>query len=196
MQATHKYLSNLTPLRGIAAIWVVVFHFQVLVVQFILPAQTLIVAKGYLMVDLFFIMSGFIICHVYHQSFQDGFASGNFRKFIVARFARIYPLHLFTLVLLIIFVGATKSWNPIDDPKAIPANIFLIHALGIHKVFTWNVPSWSISAEWWAYMIFPLLIIFIYRKKRLALATLGFFVRIAYIAIIFLLPRHDLFDPK
>src|ERR1700737_2473765 len=98
MQPTHKYLSNLTPLRGIAAMWVVVFHFQVLVITFILPEQTLLVAKGYLMVDLFFIMSGFIISHVYQQSFQAGIASGNFRRFIVARFARIYPLHLFTLV--------------------------------------------------------------------------------------------------
>jgi peptidoglycan/LPS O-acetylase OafA/YrhL len=195
MQPTHKYLSNLTPLRGIDAIWVVVFHFQVLIITFILPEQTLLVAKGYLMVDLFFIMSGFIISHVYQQNFQAGIASGNFRRFIVARFARIYPLHLFTLILLIIFIGGAGNWNPIDDPKAILPNIFLLHSFGLNKVFTWNVPSWSISAEWWAYMVFPLLTIFIYRKKTLALTTLGLFVVTAYIAIMFWIPRHDPFNP-
>jgi peptidoglycan/LPS O-acetylase OafA/YrhL len=196
MQPTHRYLSNLTPLRGIAAIWVVVFHFQGLIVQFILPVQTQIVSKGYLMVDLFFIMSGFIICHVYQHSFQAGLSPGNFRKFIVARFARIYPLHFFTLLFLIILIAATKGWNPVFDSKAIPANIFLVHSLGINKVFTWNVPSWSISAEWWAYMVFPLLIIFIKRKKALAITILGLFVVTAYVAIMFWIPRHDPFDPN
>jgi peptidoglycan/LPS O-acetylase OafA/YrhL len=195
MPPTHKYLSNLTPLRGIAAIWVIVFHFQVVVIQFILPEQTKIVAKGYLMVDLFFIMSGFIICHVYQQSFQAGLTSGNFRRFIVARFARIYPLHFFTLIFLIILIAVTKSWSPIDDPKAIPANIFLVHSFEINKVFTWNIPSWSISSEWWAYMVFPILIIFIYRGKKLAISILGLFVVTAYIAIMFWVPRHDPFDP-
>jgi len=141
-------------------------------------------------------MSGFIICHVYQQSFEAGLVSGNFRKFIVARFARIYPLHLFTLAILILFIAVSKSWNPIDDPKAILPNIFLVHSFGINKIFTWNVPSWSISAEWWAYMVFPLLIIFIHRKKTLAITTLGLFVVIAYIAIMFWIPRHDPFDPK
>src|SRR5258708_40084565 len=118
-------MANLTNLRGIAAVWVVLFHFQSLIVQVILPQQTKLVAKGYLMVDLFFIMSGFIICHVYQQSFQAGLTAGSFRRFIVARFARIYPLHLFTLLFLIILIAATKNWNPVNDPKAIPSNIFL-----------------------------------------------------------------------
>src|ERR1700748_1734095 len=81
MQPAHKYLSNLTTLRGVAAIWVIVFHFQVLICQFVLPQQSLLIEKGYLMVDLFFIMSGFIICHVYQQSFQAGITIQNFKKF-------------------------------------------------------------------------------------------------------------------
>ncbi len=195
MQPTHKYLSNLTPLRGIAALWVVVFHFQEVIIKFVSPDRTQLVAKGYMMVDLFFIMSGFIICHVYQQNFQTGLSSKYFRRFIVARFARIYPLHLLTLVLLIILIAASKSWNPVDDPTAIPTNLFLIHSFGIHKVFTWNVPSWSISAEWWAYMAFPFLVIFIYRKKELAISLLGLFAIVVYIAIMYWLPRKNPFDP-
>ena len=194
MQPAHKYLSNLTTLRGVAAIWVVVFHFQVLICLFVLPKQSLLIEKGYLMVDLFFIMSGFIVSHVYHQSFHAGITIQNFKKFIVARFARIYPLHFFTLLFLIILVAAGNGWNIIDDPKAIPANIFLLHSFGINKIFTWNIPSWSISAEWWAYMVFPVLTIFIYRGKGLAMIALGLFVVLAYLAIMYCLPRHDPFD--
>jgi len=195
MQPAHKYLSNLTTLRGIAAIWVIVFHFQTLICQFVLPQQSLLIDKGYLMVDLFFIMSGFIICHVYNQSFLTGITMQNFKKFIVARFARIYPLHFFTLICMIILVAAGNGWNNIDDPKAIPANIFLLHSFGLNKIFTWNVPSWSISAEWWAYMVFPVLAIFMHRRKALAIMSLALFVVLAYMAIMYWLPRHDPFDP-
>jgi len=195
MQPAHKYLSNLTTLRGVSAIWVIVFHFQALLCQFVLPQQSLIIEKGYLMVDLFFIMSGFIICHVYQQSFQTGITIQNFKKFIVARFARIYPLHFFILMFMILLVALGHGWNQIDDPKAIPANIFLLHSFGLNKIFTWNIPSWSISAEWWAYMVFPVLAIFIYRGKGLAMMVLGLFVVLAYMAIMYWLPRHDPFDP-
>jgi peptidoglycan/LPS O-acetylase OafA/YrhL len=157
--------------------------------------HTRMVAKGYMMVDLFFIMSGFIISHVYQQSFQNGLTSQSFRKFIVARFARVYPLHFFVLLILILLVWPSGQWNMVQDPKAILTNLFLIHSFGIHKVFTWNVPSWSISAEWWAYMIFPILVIFMYRKRKLANVLLGIFAILAYIAIMFWLPRKDPFDP-
>jgi peptidoglycan/LPS O-acetylase OafA/YrhL len=196
MQPTHKYLSNLTPLRGIAAIWVIFFHFHQVFLQYDLPAHTQMIAKGYVMVDLFFILSGFIISHVYQQSFQTGLSAQSFRRFIVARFGRVYPLHLFTLIFLIALIPLMGGWNMIDSPSAIATNLLLIHSFGIHKVFTWNVPSWSISAEWWAYMVFPFLAIFISRRKGLAIGILAIFAILAYIAMMYWLPRHDPFDPK
>ncbi|HLA58321.1 MAG TPA: acyltransferase family protein, partial [Puia sp.] len=72
MQPTHKYLSNLTPLRGIAALWVVVFHFSEIVAKFVSTQYSRLLTKGYLMVDLFFILSGFIMIHVYRKKFQSG----------------------------------------------------------------------------------------------------------------------------
>jgi peptidoglycan/LPS O-acetylase OafA/YrhL len=195
MQPTHKYLSNLTPLRAIAAICVVFYHFQSVIAVFVLPERTRLLDKGYLMVDLFFIMSGFIISHVYHQSFQSGLSAGNVRRFIVARFARVYPLHLITLLILILFAALVHGWGPIFDPNAILTNILLIHAFGIQKVFTWNVPSWSISAEWWAYMAFPFLAILLYRQKKLVIVLMSLLVILSYLAIMFWLPRKDPFDP-
>jgi peptidoglycan/LPS O-acetylase OafA/YrhL len=197
MQPTHKYLSNLTPLRGIAALWVVVFHFSEIIAKFVSTDRSLLLTKGYLMVDLFFIMSGFIICHVYQENFQSGFTGYNFRRFIVARFARVYPLHFVTLLLAIAIFVPMFGWDPLfNNPRAIPTNLLLIHSFGIHKLFNWNVPSWSISAEWWAYMVFPLLAIFIYRKKGMAIGLLALFVVLAYLSIMFWIPRVNAFDPS
>jgi peptidoglycan/LPS O-acetylase OafA/YrhL len=197
MQPTGKYLSNLTPLRGIAAIWVVVFHFSEIVAKFVSTDRSLLLTKGYLMVDLFFIMSGFIIYHVYHRSFESGFTGFNFRQFIVARFARVYPLHFVTLMLAIAIFVPTFGWDDsFDDPKAIVTNLLLIHSFGIHKIFNWNVPSWSISAEWWAYMIFPFLSLYICRKKKLALGLLALLAITIYLSIMFWLPRVNIFEPN
>jgi len=197
MQPMHKYLSNLTPLRGIAAIWVAVYHFQGIAVTFISSGSTHLIDRGYIMVDLFFIMSGFIICHVYRKSFEEGLTAKNFKQFFIARFARIYPLHLFVLIVLILWIAkiGVGGLGMVFDPTSIPTNLLLIHSFGIHKVFTWNVPSWSISAEWWAYMAFPFLVFFLYRKKKLAAGLLFVFVIMAYLALLFWLPRKDPFDP-
>jgi peptidoglycan/LPS O-acetylase OafA/YrhL len=197
MQPAHKYLSNLTSLRGIAALWVLIYHFEGVLVHFIPRGSTMLVGKGYLMVDLFFIMSGFIITHVYQKSFEAGPGYKNFKRFFIARFARIYPLHLFALIILILWVAkvGAGALAVLYDPAAIPTNLFLIHSFGIHKVFTWNVPSWSISAEWWAYMVFPFLAFFLNRRKKPAVAGMFLFVVFSYLALMFWLPRRDPFDP-
>ncbi|MDQ2721181.1 MAG: acyltransferase [Bacteroidota bacterium] len=189
-------ISGLTPLRGIAALLVAVFHFNVLIVNFVQPQNSMFLAKSYMMVDLFFIMSGFIIMHVYKDNFAAEVSFRSFKKYILARFARIYPLHLFTLLFMVaVFYISRAPSNPIDNPAAIPTNIFLLHSFGIHRVFTWNVPSWSISAEWWAYVLFPLLCLFIFKKRKLAVVTITFFIILSYISIMYFLPRHDPFNP-
>lgn len=195
---THQYLSNLTPLRGIAALWVFTFHFNPDLGYFVPESSTHLVSKGYLMVDLFFIMSGFIIMHVYQKSFESGLNPKNFKRFFVARFARIYPLHLFTLIVLMLWVwrmDAHPMLSYIMSPAAIPTHLALLHSFGIHDVFTWNVPSWSISAEWWAYIAFPFLALFLSRWKKPAALVLLLFVVLSYFALMFWLPRKDPFNP-
>src|SRR4051794_13305380 len=127
MQPTHKYLSNLTPLRGIAALWVVVFHFSEIVAKFVRLDVSLILTKGYLMVDLFFVLSGFIISYVYMRKMQTGILA-NFRNFIVARFARVYPLHFFTLIILIVLVAKAGVWDDVNSKAAIATNLLLLHS--------------------------------------------------------------------
>ncbi|MBS1932368.1 MAG: acyltransferase [Bacteroidetes bacterium] len=194
-----RYLSNLTPLRGIAALLVAIFHFEMAIARFVPAQQTMFFEKSYLMVDLFFIMSGFIIFHVYRESFLDAIKKENLKKFIVARFARIYPLHIFSLLLLVILVIAFSPAgtypNRIEDPSAILTNVFLLQSYYIHNIFTWNIPAWSISAEWISYMMFPLLALFIGKKKRLSVVVLIVLVITAYLSIMFLLPRKNPMNP-
>ncbi len=162
------YLTNLTPLRGIAALIVLFFHFDLFwggpfKGTLFSTETTLFVKKGYLLVDFFFVLSGFIMCHVYGRFFADSVQKPAFWQFIKARFARIYPLHLFTLVwAILLFVGILWVGFPLDareksvfDLSAIPAHLVLIQAMGIYPGYTWNGPSWTISVEWWMYVLFP-----------------------------------------
>ena len=100
----NKQIGALTSLRGIAAIVVVILHFAYSTLPeagVILSRSTRFFRDGYLFVDLFFILSGFIMTHVYLESFLMGVNKTSYWTFIRARFARIYPLHLFTLGVLV-----------------------------------------------------------------------------------------------
>ena len=186
--AHHVYLNNLTPLRGMAALWVAAYHFEISTIGSSHYDHSLLLGKGYLMVDLFFIMSGFIIRHVYGDSFSRRITIPDFRRFIVARFARIYPLHFFTLTFLIVMAFFTGEWNWVNDPNAIPTNLLLLQSFGVNRLSTWNRVSWSISAEWAAYMIFPLLAFLINRTPRITLPILPFLIILTYIALLYWLP--------
>ncbi|AUP80579.1 acyltransferase family protein [Flavivirga eckloniae] len=159
------YLHNLSSLRGIAAILVATLHFHFFLGAIILDKESGIINKLYLMVDLFFILSGFIMCYVYEDTFNKGIAKKSYKTFLIARFARIYPLHFLVLTaevclfLAYLYVGKFEllsDWNQhIYRLDAIPVQLLFLETVGIFDFATWNMPAWSLSAEWWAYMIFP-----------------------------------------
>jgi peptidoglycan/LPS O-acetylase OafA/YrhL len=195
MSVKSGYLSNLTPLRGLAAILVAVFHFEMAIARFVPAGTTMFFEKSYLMVDLFFVLSGFIMLHVYGRAFYGMLSRGQLRHFLVARFARTYPLHIFSLLLLVVIVRYLTNWgNPpivLEQPRDILPNVFLLQAFGVCHIYNWNIPSWSISAEWGAYLLFPFLALWISRQRRLAsiLITLG--VAAAWCSIMYVLPRKN-----
>ena len=194
------YLSNLTPLRGIAALLVAVFHFEMAMGRFVPAKTTMFFEKSYLMVDLFFVMSGFIMLHVYGSSFSRSLEKENVRHFFVARFARTYPLHLFTLLLLVLIVRYLTNWGnppiPLEQPRDILPNVFLLQSFGVCHIYNWNIPSWSISAEWGAYLLFPLLALWINRSRTMASVLLSLFVLTAYGCIMYVLPRVNPLSPS
>ena len=150
-------IRQLTSLRFFAAFWVVLFHYwPKLDLDAAIP---LFVQKGYLGVELFFILSGFILCHVYRTSLEEG--RFRYGAFLWNRLARVYPLHLATLAgMIVLALGAQAAGFGIDQNilswESLPANLLLVQAWGLAPQAAFNHPSWSISAEWFAYLTFPL----------------------------------------
>ena len=149
-------IKPLTSLRFFAAFWVVLYHYWPNLSTAVPPAM---IGKGYLGVEAFFTLSGFILCHVYLQ----GFGTGKFKYggFLWNRLARVYPLHLVTLAGVGLMAAAAGLAGIAVDQNmlawsALPANLLLVQAWGFAPVSGWNHPSWSISAEWFAYLSFPL----------------------------------------
>jgi peptidoglycan/LPS O-acetylase OafA/YrhL len=121
------------------------------------------------------------------------------RHFFVARFARTYPLHLFTLLLLVVIVRYLTDWgNPpivLEQPRDILPNVFLLQSFGVCKIYNWNIPSWSISAEWGAYLLFPFLALWISRQPKAAPVIIAIGVAAAWCCIMFVLPRRNPLNP-
>lgn len=176
-------LHGLTSLRGVAALGVVLFHYAD---EFpALADYTFWTRHYYIWVDLFFILSGFILMHVYAEEFVR-FTKIKYKGFLVKRLARIYPLHLVTLLVMIglegiLLLGENKGWLMPSHPPfeieafstwAILTNLFLVQSWGIHSMLTWNGPAWSISCEWLMYMLFPALIVCV-RTVRNAVVVLS-----------------------
>jgi peptidoglycan/LPS O-acetylase OafA/YrhL len=149
---------NLHPLTGVRfflAIGVVFFHYQLLWVY--PPEFAGLFNRARLGVDIFFILSGFILTHVYLLSDK----APDYRSFIAARFARIYPAHFIILMgMLALFVGAALIGVTLDPTHfnltGFLRTLFLIQSwFPSHTLTNWNGPSWSLSAEWFVYLIFP-----------------------------------------
>ena len=168
----------LTGIRAFAALWVVMIH-----LAYALPTSLdgvrWFASLGYLGVDLFFVLSGFIISYNYWPSFVKPSALA-YRRFLGLRLARLYPVHMFTLLasaLLMLSVQVAglnqrvaqafvthKDFTDWTGTNFI-ANLLMVQAWGPYHVVSWNNPSWSVSCEWFAYLIFPLLALL--RPQRL-----------------------------
>lgn len=159
-------MNHLTSLRGIAALLVVFFHIKTHLHQIpVVRSFRLLYDNGYLAVDFFFILSGFIITYKYRDYFREN-ARDNFYRFCAKRIARIYPLHAFVLALyvglamLLLATGRTVDGHEFGLlqflGKALLVDLWMI---GTSTWDTWNVPSWTISGELAAYLLFPALVL-------------------------------------
>ena len=147
--------------RGICAVMVMIYHFAIASHFYTVD----FVRNAYLFVDFFFVLSGFVIAINYQDRLMSGFGVG---KFMLLRFGRVWPLHAFMLGCFILLELVVFNWpdlqaaigrNGFDGETfsfaAIGTNLLLAHSLpGVHEDVTWNGPSWSISVEFYSYLIF------------------------------------------
>jgi len=177
-------LDGLTGLRIFAALWVVLFHFRQVTPTgiFEYPLIDPIIKNGQYGVDLFFVLSGFILSHVYFKVFEKKIAKADAWSFISFRFARLYPVHLATfLIMVLLFVaemlltGRSSGQSERFTWQSVVTTLTLTQAWfpGIESP---NLPSWSISAEWFAYLFFPLLCLLVALRRwaPIAMAVGGF----------------------
>lgn len=142
-----------TGLRGLASLAVVFSHFCVL-----FPIANLVQFIGGPAVDLFFILSGFILCYVYHRDDQPR-PHGGWWGYHVARFARIYPIYFVVTAVMIGHRAYALRYVPYDQWPW--WEMFVQLTLIFHWPFfftnSWNTPTWSISVEYFCYLfLFPL----------------------------------------
>lgn len=153
--------SKLESLRGVAACLVVLFHSH-----FVVGTKSLdFVKNSYLFVDFFFILSGFVLTLAYADKIRQGMA---FREYISLRLGRIYPLHLFMLLVWVPYILGKQyfisaGYGGVDqfehnNAYSFVSNLLLVHSMGVHDYLSWNHPSWSISVEFFTYIAFFVLL--------------------------------------
>jgi peptidoglycan/LPS O-acetylase OafA/YrhL len=203
-RSSGEQLQSLTPLRGLAAIWVILYHYDgVFLPSLNVEAYSKLIAKGYLAVDLFFLLSGFVLTHVYCEWFGQ-IDQPKYASFIRARIARLYPLHVFVLMLFVVVfmamhaiqyaIGGGFDAMPLLGARsvlALLANLFMLQGLKA-SVLSWNYPAWSISVEFLAYFAFPFAL---WKTCRLGkAATTGVVVGLLITVAWFAYATSDSFD--
>lgn len=176
-QAYPQDIPALTSLRFPAALLVMLFHYSLYLHLRPLPVWP-VVERGYVAVDFFFILSGFILAHVYGRQMVER-RSASAAQFVRRRFARIYPLHLMLLLCFtLLFWVAADTGLSLDglvdgSVRDFVLHLALLQATGLSNDYFFNYPSWSISAEWFAYLTFPFLAWLLLRPKVSPLPVLG-----------------------
>jgi peptidoglycan/LPS O-acetylase OafA/YrhL len=176
-------LPALTSLRGIAAVVVLLFHSSFCAYHFAGGAPPWLWRRGYLAVDLFFFLSGFVLTHVYGRRLGEQGSWRAMRRFFWARFCRIYPASFFTTAVFVLAYTVGKLPFPADASftKQLIAALLLLQVPWLDVIII-NGPSWSISAEWYAYLLFPFVVPLIYRLSGRKAAMFGILLLLAVAA--------------
>lgn len=185
-------LQPLTAIRGLAALWVYLYHRSNMTSGS--AFFTAFAKDGYFGLDIFFILSGFIISYVHFDEFakpQD--VQKNIGRFLCLRLSRIYPLHILTLFA---FVNLQAPSGGVGD---FLQHVLLMQSWGWSNNAIWNVPAWSISVEWLIYLLFPLFACGIFALARNAMFNIGMILGALGLWMVYLVTVdqsiHDLVQP-
>lgn len=170
---------SLEGLRGVAALLVVFFHMQFYIAG-LGPTR-----NGYLAVDLFFVLSGYVICEAYGANVGDAW---HWRAFIVRRFGRLWPTHVAASALYYAMILMNAALAHLEIGRFLPSFgevlgiAFLAQGLNVFDHDVGTAVSWSASGEFYVYLVFGLVCLNIRGRARLVafagLALLGFAIAI------------------
>jgi peptidoglycan/LPS O-acetylase OafA/YrhL len=174
-QTPLRPIEALTGLRAFLAMWVVtrhLFHSFGDGAFFDFGSSLALFERGYLGVDGFFILSGFILAYNYANGRKF-----DYRDFVGARFARVYPVHLVCLLgaaCVILFKEYHLHKHIIGTAQntwiALVENVFLVNSWSMTAITGWNDVAWSVSAEWFAYVFFPVFVVLAPARNRVLMS--------------------------
>lgn len=171
-------IKALTGLRFFAAIWVVLFHFRPLLAQAVPDVSSAlapVLDSGAQGVDLFFILSGFVLAWNYLDRMGPSWSTRDTLHFLWMRLARVWPVYLVTLHLAALWIIFTLNVGhvPAENADTLTATSYVRQLFLVQLWFqpyfdgsSWDGPAWSISAEWLAYLTFGFLALVIFRLAR------------------------------
>ncbi|WP_163758846.1 acyltransferase family protein [Mycobacterium botniense] len=175
-------IKALTGLRIIAAVWVVLFHYRPMLGDAspgVRDALAPVLNCGAQGVDLFFILSGFVLTWNYLDRMGPSWSVRATLHFLWLRLARVWPVYLVTLHLAALWIIFTLHVGHVPSPDAsqLTAVSYVRQILLVQLWFqpyfdgsSWDGPAWSISAEWLAYLLFGLLVVVIFRMQQVTRA--------------------------
>ena len=163
----------LDALRGICALLVVLFHIPI---YHALKGTESFVNLQFC-VDMFFALSGFVLCHAYGDRLGKG---GEGLRFVWMRFARLWPLHMVMLGLFVaielsklVFMRADGSlaldsqpFGSGHSPWELVTNVLFLQSFNLHSGLTWNGPAWSAAVEFYVSLLFAAVIVLFPRFRR------------------------------
>ena len=161
----RNHMPALTGLRFVLALWVILHHItgphgmlESAALSLPGPLYTL-VRGGYLAVTTFFVLSGFVLARSYAATTWNG---GSLLRYAAGRVARVYPVYLLSLFLVMPFIVA----DPAPHKNAmLAAHGFLVQAWLGRAPVSWNTPAWSLSCEMFFYAAFPLVLAAVARTR-------------------------------
>ena len=162
-------LSGLTGVRFYAALFVYWYHVILIIPgMYALAGRSLFLDAAEGGVSFFFVLSGFILTYNYADVFRDGISAASYNRFIWDRLTKIYPVHF--LALLLVLPIATLSPQLRLDWRAVPLHLLLLQCFWPSSTPAFssylNVPSWSISCEWFFYLLGPVVMFLASGNRR------------------------------
>ncbi len=162
-------LSGLTGVRFYAALFVYWYHVILIIPgMYALAGRSLFLDAAEGGVSFFFVLSGFILTYNYADVFRDGISAASYKRFVWDRLTKIYPVHF--LALLLVLPIATLSPQLRLDWRAVPLHLLLLQCFWPSSTPAFssylNVPSWSISCEWFFYLLGPVVMFLASGNRR------------------------------
>lgn len=164
----REELGAITGLRFVAAFFVFIFHIQLQIGTPYLKYRTdNIISHGALGVNLFFVLSGFLLTYSHLKDYKNPSVLGwkYYKIFLLKRVARIYPVYLCGLIIFLIITIAFNAFPSSFVPVAM-TNLFMLQSFfPIHEMTWYGTGSWSVSTELFFYMLFPVFLPLLLRIK-------------------------------